>query len=36
MYFDQFEGFDVIVHPVNQSGASSNEIADIDIKRAGC
>ena len=35
MYFDQFEGFEVIVHPVNQSGASSNEIADIDIKQNG-
>jgi len=32
-YFDQFEGFEVIVHPVNQSGASSNEVADIDIKK---
>ncbi len=35
MYFDQFEGFEVIVHPVNQSGASSNEVADIDIKKNG-
>ena len=35
MYFEQFEGFEVIVHPVNQSGASSNEIADIDIKQNG-
>jgi SacI restriction endonuclease len=34
-YFDQFEGFEVIVHPVNQSGASSNEVADIDIKQNG-
>ena len=34
-YFEQFEGFEVIVHPVNQSGASSNEVADIDIKRNG-
>lgn len=34
-YFDQFEGFEVIVHPVNQSGASSNEVADIDIKKNG-
>lgn len=32
IYFDQFAGFEVIVHPVNQSGASSNEVADIDIK----
>jgi hypothetical protein len=35
MYFDQFEGFEVIVHPINQSGASSNEVADIDIKKNG-
>lgn len=35
IYFDQFEGFEVIVHPVNQSGASSNEVADIDIKKNG-
>lgn len=34
-YFDQFEGFEVTVHPVNQSGASSNEVADIDIKKNG-
>jgi hypothetical protein len=34
-YFDQFERFEVIVHPVNQSGASSNEVADIDIKKNG-
>jgi hypothetical protein len=34
-YFDQFEGFEVVVHPVNQSGASSNEVADIDIKQNG-
>jgi SacI restriction endonuclease len=34
-YFDQFEGFEVTVHPVNQSGASSNEVADIDIKKDG-
>jgi hypothetical protein len=34
-HFDQFEGFEVIVHPVNQSGASSNEVADIDIKQNG-
>lgn len=34
-YFDQFEGFEVIVHPVNQSGASSNEVADIDIRKNG-
>ncbi len=34
-YFEQFEGFEVIVHPVNQSGASSNEVADIDIKKNG-
>ena len=32
-YFEQFEDFEVIVHPVNQSGASSNEVADIDIKK---
>ena len=32
-YFEQFEGFEVIVHPVNQSGASSNEVSDIDIKK---
>lgn len=35
IYFDQFAGFEVIVHPVNQSGASSNEVADIDIKMNG-
>ena len=35
LYFDHFEGFEVIVHPVNQSGASSNEVADIDIKKSG-
>jgi SacI restriction endonuclease len=34
-YFDRLEGFEVIVHPVNQSGASSNEVADIDIKQKG-
>ncbi len=34
-YFDQFEDFEVIVHPVNQSGASSKEVADIDIKQGG-
>lgn len=34
-YFEQFEGFEVVVHPVNQSGASSNEVADIDIKQNG-
>jgi SacI restriction endonuclease len=32
-YFEQFEGFEVIVHPVNQSGASSKEVSDIDIKK---
>lgn len=35
LYFEQFESFEVIVHPVNQSGASSNEVADIDIKKNG-
>lgn len=35
LYFDQFESFEVIVHPVNQSGASSNEVADVDIKKNG-
>jgi hypothetical protein len=35
IYFEQFEGFEVTVHPVNQSGASSNEVADIDIKKNG-
>lgn len=35
MYFDQFEGFEVTVHPVNQSGASSNEVADVDIRKNG-
>ncbi len=35
LYFEQFEFFEVIVHPVNQSGASSREVADIDIKRNG-
>ncbi len=34
-HFDQLEGFEVIVHPVNQSGASSNEVADVDIKKNG-
>lgn len=34
-YFDQLEGFEVTVHPVNQSGASSNEVADVDIKKNG-
>lgn len=34
-HFDQFTGFEVIVHPVNQSGASSQEVGDIDIKREG-
>ena len=33
LYFELFEGFEVIIHPVNQSGASSNEVADIDIKK---
>jgi hypothetical protein len=32
-YFEQLEGFEVILHPVNQSGASPNEVADIDIKK---
>jgi hypothetical protein len=35
IYFEQFDDFEVIVHPVNQSGASSNEVADIDIKKNG-
>ncbi|NER00673.1 MAG: restriction endonuclease, SacI family, partial [Cyanothece sp. SIO2G6] len=35
IYFDQFTGFEVVVHPVNQSGASPNEVADIDIKMNG-
>lgn len=35
IYFDQFEGCEVIVHPVNQSGSSSKEVADIDIKKNG-
>ena len=35
LHFEQFENFEVIVHPVNQSGASSNEVADIDIKKNG-
>jgi hypothetical protein len=35
LYFEQFEFFEVIVHPVNQSGASSKEVADIDIKKNG-
>lgn len=33
IHFDKFTGFEVIVHPVNQSGASSKEVADIDIKQ---
>jgi hypothetical protein len=35
LYFEQFEGFEVMVHPVNQSGASSKEVADIDVKKHG-
>jgi len=35
VYFDQFEDFEVVVHPVNQSGASSKEVADVDIKKRG-
>lgn len=35
VHFDQFAGFEIIVHPVNQSGASSREVGDIDIKREG-
>ncbi len=35
IYFDQIVGGEVIVHPVNQSGTSSNEVADIDIKING-
>lgn len=35
LHFEQFEDYSVQVHPVNQSGASSNEIADIDIKKNG-
>jgi hypothetical protein len=35
LYFDQFDNFEVIVHPVNQSGDSSKEVADIDIKKNG-
>ena len=27
--------FEVVVHPINQSGASSREVADIDIKKSG-
>ena len=33
LYVEPLEGFEVIIHPVNQSGASSNEVADIDIKK---
>jgi hypothetical protein len=29
------ENFDVIVHPVNQSGASSNEVSDVDVYLGG-
>jgi len=32
VFFQQFEGFDVEVHPVNQSGSSSRGVSDIDIK----
>lgn len=32
VFLQQFEGFDVEVHPPNQSGASSREVFDIDIK----
>lgn len=34
-HFDQFEGFEVVIHPTNQSGASSKEVSDIDIKQNG-
>jgi hypothetical protein len=35
IHFEQFEEYRVTLHPVNQSGASSNEIADIDIRKNG-
>jgi SacI restriction endonuclease len=35
LHFAQFQSFTVTVHPVNQSGASSREVADIDIKQNG-
>jgi hypothetical protein len=35
LHFAQFKSFGVTVHPVNQSGASSREVADIDIKQNG-
>ena len=35
LYYDSHDGYKVITHPVNQSGASSKEVADIDIKKDG-
>jgi hypothetical protein len=35
LHFAQFKSFTVTVHPVNQSGASSREVADIDIQQNG-
>jgi hypothetical protein len=35
LHFAQFPSSTVTVHPVNQSGASSREVADIDIKQNG-
>lgn len=35
LHLQQFEGFDVKVHPPNQSGASSREVSDIDIRYNG-
>jgi hypothetical protein len=35
LHFAQFTSFAVTVHPANQSGASSREVADIDIKQNG-
>jgi hypothetical protein len=35
LHFGGLGKFDCVTHPVNQSGASSREVADIDIKKNG-
>jgi SacI restriction endonuclease len=35
LHFGGLGNFDCVTHPVNQSGASSREVADIDIKKNG-
>jgi SacI restriction endonuclease len=35
LHFGGFGKFECVTHPVNQSGASSREVADIDIKKNG-